>query len=276
MRRLLAVGLLFLVVQAAGAQSGDADQAILAAARALTAEDIHSLLLKAEARDGEAQVILALAYSYGSGVKENYAEAVKWFGRAADQGIPLAQFFLGLMYRDGRGVRRDLSEAVKWFGKAAEKGSAEAQFNLGVMLMQGQGIGQNLEEAANWFRKAAEQGNFEAQANLGTMYLQGVGVARDFVQGQMWWLLAAQSRDARIKEGLISLSGAMTSEQTAEAQRLAALWVRQHREESTAGARLTLVEENRAKLRNETSLGYAFSASGFPRGKSYDLWLWRV
>ncbi len=68
----------------------------------------------------------------------------------------------------------------------------------------------------------------------------------------------------------------MTSEQTAEAQRLAALWVRQHREESTAGARLTLVEEKRAKLRNETSLGYAFSASGFPRGKSYDLWLWRV
>jgi TPR repeat protein len=38
-------------------------------------------------------------YREGEGVPQNYAEALKWFRKAADQGNANAQFKLGIMYR---------------------------------------------------------------------------------------------------------------------------------------------------------------------------------
>ncbi len=51
----------------------------------------------------------------------------------AAQGNAKAQSYLGLMYYDGWGVPQDYAEAVKWWRKAAEQGYGEAQFNLGYM-----------------------------------------------------------------------------------------------------------------------------------------------
>ena len=67
---------------------------------------------------------------------QDYAEAVKWYRKAADQGDAAAQFNLGVMYATGQGVPQDYAEAVKWYRKAAEQGHAGAQYNLGVMYDQ--------------------------------------------------------------------------------------------------------------------------------------------
>ncbi|WP_305801890.1 tetratricopeptide repeat protein, partial [Thiolapillus sp.] len=77
---------------------------------------------------------------------------------------------LGLMYANGRGVRQDFKEAVKWYQKAAEQGLPKAQVNLGLMYGEGQGVRQDFKEAVKWYRKAAEQGLTEAQIILGGMY----------------------------------------------------------------------------------------------------------
>ena len=45
------------------------------------------------------------------GVPQNYAEAVKWYRLAADQGDASAQFNLGVMYDKGQGVPQDYAEA---------------------------------------------------------------------------------------------------------------------------------------------------------------------
>ena len=37
------------------------------------------------------------------------------------------------MYERGRGVRQDFAEAVRWFRRAAEQGNARGQNNLGAM-----------------------------------------------------------------------------------------------------------------------------------------------
>ena len=37
------------------------------------------------------------------------------------------------MYEEGRGVEQDYATAVEWFRKAADQGDANAQYNLGVM-----------------------------------------------------------------------------------------------------------------------------------------------
>jgi uncharacterized protein len=60
------------------------------------------------------------------------------------------------MYFNGQGVRQNYAEAVKWYRKAAEQGYAWAQYNLGFMYFHGQGVPQDYAEAAKWGRKAAE------------------------------------------------------------------------------------------------------------------------
>ena len=61
------------------------------------------------------------------------------------------------MYVKGQGdVRQDYAEAVKWYRKAAEQGFAEAQYNLGVMYAKGEGVRQNYKIAKKWFGKACD------------------------------------------------------------------------------------------------------------------------
>ena len=71
------------------------------------------------------------------------------------------------MHETGQGVPQDYGEAVRWYRRAAEQGIARAQFNLGLMYVKGQGVPQDDGEAARWYRKAAEQGDPDAQNNLG-------------------------------------------------------------------------------------------------------------
>ena len=51
-----------------------------------------------------------------------------------------AQYNLGVMYDEGRGVRQDDAEAVRWYRQAAEQGYAAAQYNLGAMYANGRGV----------------------------------------------------------------------------------------------------------------------------------------
>jgi uncharacterized protein len=58
----------------------------------------------------------------GLGVAQNYAEAVRWYRAAAEQGLGQAQVNLGVMYRQGLGVAQDNAEALRWYRAAAEQG----------------------------------------------------------------------------------------------------------------------------------------------------------
>lgn len=73
-----------------------------------------------------------------------------------------AQFKLGIMYHNGDVVTQDYEEAVKWYQKAAEQGIADAQCNLGSMYRDGDGVAQDYAEAFKWFQMAAEQGDATA------------------------------------------------------------------------------------------------------------------
>ena len=78
--------------------------------------------------------------------------------QVAEQGNAKAQFSLGKMYYEGQGVRQDYAEAARWYLKAAEQGDPVAQNNLGTMYAKGQGVRQDPVQAEQWYRKAAEQG----------------------------------------------------------------------------------------------------------------------
>jgi TPR repeat protein len=49
----------------------------------------------ADKGDADAQAKVGIMYVTGRGVAQEYAQALAWFRRAADQGNPTAQFYIG-------------------------------------------------------------------------------------------------------------------------------------------------------------------------------------
>ena len=124
------------------------------------------------------------------------------------------------MYANGIGVPEDDKEAVKWYRKAAEQGLVGAQYNLGQMYYKGEGAPKDFKEAVKWYRKAAEQGGVYAQVSLGYMYVNGEGVPEDLVTAYAWWNIAAANGNARAKRIKPLLANKMTTDQIAEGQKL--------------------------------------------------------
>ncbi len=123
---------------------------------------------------------------------EHKKEAVKWWKKAADQGLKGAQSSLGFYYEKGIGVEKDAKEAVRWYKLAAQQGVADAQFNLGVCYERGEGVEKNLTEAVRLYRLAADQGLPDAQFNLGVCYAEGIGVKKNPTEAVKRYKLAAQ------------------------------------------------------------------------------------
>jgi len=172
-----------------------------------TPTDYSKLLLtvlrsKAKAGDPEAQNELGDKYYNGNVVPEDYAEAVKWYRKAAEQGCADAQNNLGFMYKWGRGVTQDYFEAERWYRKAAERGHAVAQLALGGMYEYGTGVNKNINEAVKWYRKAAEQGYPNGQNILGELYEEGKGVTKDINEAVKWYRKAAAQGDDGAIENL--------------------------------------------------------------------------
>ena len=94
---------------------------------------------KAEAGDAASQELMGECYAddaSSDGIPLDFAEAVKWFRKAAEQGRAKAQYNLGLMYDKGEGVPKDLVQAHVWWNIAGANGHENAKKNLGIIEKQ--------------------------------------------------------------------------------------------------------------------------------------------
>ena len=66
-------------------------------------------------------------YELGNGVPENDAEAVKWYRKAADQGLARGQYNLGVMYYNGDGVQENNVRAYVWLSMSKTQGDEDAK-----------------------------------------------------------------------------------------------------------------------------------------------------
>lgn len=162
--------------------------ALIALASALcvngqTYEDFKKTLAEAKRGNIYAQHNIGIYYIKGTGVPQNYSQAVYWFRKAADQGLEDSQFSMGLCYEDGRGVTQNLEQAVYWYTKAAEQGHAQAQYHLARMYYGRKRYPKDNKKCVYWLRKSAEQGYGDAQ------YLYGLLL--DGSEDQIYWLTKA-------------------------------------------------------------------------------------
>ena len=135
----------------------------------ISAHDLAEARLLAEwVGQADAQQTLGNLHYKGERVHQDYAEALKWYRKAADQGLAVSQNMLGVMYDKGEAVPQNFAEAVKWYRKAAEQGLVSAQFGLGKKYAEGKGVPQSYAEAYVWFSLSAASGFAEAFADRDT------------------------------------------------------------------------------------------------------------
>ncbi len=85
----------------------------------------------------------------------DYETAYRLLRPFVNPGHAWAQHNLGNMNYFGQGVPEDYAEAARWWHKAAEQGEPRAQNNLGAMYLKGEGVLQDYVQAHMWFNLAA-------------------------------------------------------------------------------------------------------------------------
>ena len=72
--------------------------------------------------NSDAQYKLCELSERGQGLPQDYQEALRWCGLAADQGHGGAMFILGRLYHTAHGVAQDFVRAHMWYNLATAHG----------------------------------------------------------------------------------------------------------------------------------------------------------
>ena len=91
-------------------------------------------------------------YDNGRGVAQDFANAAKWYRRAAEEGDTVSQTYLGFLYYCGRGVPQNDVLAHMWFSLSAANGSktaAETRDSIGATMSPDQ-IAEARRLASEW------------------------------------------------------------------------------------------------------------------------------
>ena len=187
---------------------------------------IAAVRTRAATGDVVAQFTLGSLLYYG---REQTAEAVEWFRKAAAQRHPPAEYQLGQLYDFGFGVAQDDRQALVWYRRAAEHGSAAGHRAVGDFYQKGRGVAADPAEAARWYRRGADGDDIRAQYQLGNQYFTGSGVPQDYASAYVWFSLAASQAPLEDnRKGLIELrniaAARMPPEAVGDAQRRVTAW----------------------------------------------------
>ena len=112
---------------------------------------------------------------------------------------------------------------------AAEQGEPAAQYNLGLKYANGLGVDQDAEQAIKWYTLAAEQNYALAQLNFGVMYATGNGVPKDYRMAYMWFDISSQNGNEGAAKNKKQAATLLSSEQIAEAKKMAEEWLKLHK-----------------------------------------------
>lgn len=168
---------------------------------------------------------IAEMYEKGENLDQDFAEAAKWYRKAAEKGVHPAQVKLAGMLIAGQGVTQDYREARHWCEVAAREFAA-GMYCVGRIYRQGLGVTKDPKAAAKWLQRAAYYGEGNAMFELGEMYWNGVGVKRDEVRAYMWTLMAFSARIPGARENALLLKKEMNDREVDSAKKKALEFLR--------------------------------------------------
>ncbi|THV17589.1 peptidoglycan-binding protein [Rhizobium rhizophilum] len=188
--------------------------------------DITPPSLSIAAKNGDPLALFEIGarYTEGRGVKNDFAEAAKWYRLAADKGLALAQYRLANFLEKGTGVAPDIDAAKRYYEMAANAGNASAMHNLAVIYASGKDGAQDYAKAVEWFTKAADHGVSDSQFNLAILSARGNGTSPDLVTSYKWFAIAAKGGDTDAAQKRDEVANALKPDQLERARAEVDLW----------------------------------------------------
>lgn len=91
----------------------------------------------------------------------------------------------------------DYAEAVRWYKKAAEQDNQTAILNIAAIYLQGgSGVAQDYGLAAKWYEKAAYEGSKSAQNMLAALYFEGgPNLEQNYYTSYVWCCVAEMTEE---------------------------------------------------------------------------------
>lgn len=159
-----------LITMQAAAKAGNLDaQMYLGRYYMIHQKDLSAALpwLNKAANQGnlKAQVVSALAYLNGLGVKKNTDKAKRYVIQAAKNGNTMAQYELAIMFLKAKHSTTKKMGRI-WLNKSAKSGYAPAEYKLATMLLSGKQMKKDPTRAAQLLQQAAAKGNEPAKKAL--------------------------------------------------------------------------------------------------------------
>jgi len=150
------------------------------------------LLPAAEAGNPVAQDLMGVAYEDGKAVPQDFAAAVQWYLRAADQGLAMAQYNLGLILAQGRvGVEVDVAAAIRYLDMAVAQGYGPAMTERGLMHENGLGGPVDMAAAVDLLQRASDLGDARGSDELAVLLDRGATGRQDPVRAHALFVAAA-------------------------------------------------------------------------------------
>lgn len=137
---------------------------------------------------------IGLHYEYGTVVKLDYKQAMKWYELSCDFGDRIESLFrIGSLYFDGKGVKRDHKLALAYFKDTINVSNhGEAYFLMGDIYRLGQdGVVRNYRRAYQCYLKAFGYGIVSGGTEIGLLFCKGLGVNLDKEKACKWFSKAA-------------------------------------------------------------------------------------
>lgn len=189
---------------------------------------LHLLEKAAQLQHIEAQTFLGDIYAGMTYTHKytDYAKAVHWYTKAAQQKNLTAQKNLGLMYLYGQGSKQNYDQAAYWLKQASAQHDKEAQLTLAMLVLLEKGILSatygTKNEKFKLISTLAQQGYIEAQVELARLYLFGISIPQNYTKAAEWFQIAANQSDrlAKYQLGQLYLKGQGVPQNTQKAQAL--------------------------------------------------------
>ena len=164
----------------------------------------------AEAGDAEAAERVGFAYYWGRAVREDKAEALRWYLRGAAGGHCDAIRSAAGILSDSNFAGYDVAEAVRWYRITAQNDYGcgnGANYALALIFSEGKGnVARDYSEALRWFLETAKRGNPVGAMQIGFYYEKGLGTPVNKAEALRWFKMAgfpsvaaARAEMARLK-----------------------------------------------------------------------------
>lgn len=140
-------------------------------AQAFTKKELADFEQNCGMRNGAICYNLGLIYEHGSGVKQNYKTAVKWYEKACNAMDFDGCFNLAVAYDLGRGVDKDPKKALEIYEGNCQYEHPESCFYAGYAYIMDKTVAEDIPKARMLFETACNHEHAEGCFFAGGLYL---------------------------------------------------------------------------------------------------------